>query len=577
MSFEYSPLAVGSIRLITNLSIISSPSTGDDEIKCTLEEVDLGTHPNYDCLSYTWDEPLYQKYLLVPKIYKDVQYPIECNGQVFTITENLRDALVEIGKSRGGENLQRQDKIWIDAVCIDQKNEEEKSIQINMMSQIYANAQNVVVWLGPEMPDDPGCKSAMHVMEVLSQIPPARFKKTVLSRLGNLDTYQNLGIDFISKHEWVCFGAFILRRWFCRMWVVQETFFAKNFIVYCGSNIIPWSQITSASRALKETSLGSLLNEMMEDRDRTIREQSTASQYINNPIANQFRFHEYKNQASPLKLERLLADSRYFGAKEAQDRVFAVLNIWKPKWERADAEEETASFIMKTRIPAEVYERASIVAIREMGDLNLLSLVEDKNWRRLSGLPSWVPDFNAPLVWMPLAGLPRPAKSISRWDAAAGLTFELPAEADSYNLLPVKGIQIDEIVDFAETDLNLIDEHMIYTLLEILSRYLESTNLSGTSMTDRFEAFWKTLIKDSFLGEPAGPKARKAFPMIIVHFFRELDYELDVLRTALEKPLNENETGTQVNHTSQLSETYSRTRLLKNYLRSTTRSFRVGK
>ena len=563
MPFEYSPLTAGYIRLITNLSVSSSPSTGDDKIKCTLDEVDLGTGPNYNCLSYTWEEPLYQKYLLIPRIYKDVQYPIECNGQAFSITENLRDALVEIGKSRGGgEDLQRQDKIWIDAVCIDQKNEEEKIIQINMMSQIYANAQNVVVWLGPEMPDDPGCESALRVMEVLSQILPARFKTAVLSHLGNADTYQNLGIDFISKREWVCFGAFILRRWFSRMWVVQETFFAKNFIIYCGSNILPWSQITAASRALKETSLGSLLNEMMEDRDRTIREQSTASQYTSNPIANQFRFHEYKNQVSPLKLERLLADSRYFGAKEAQDRVFAVLNIWKPKWDRADAEEETASFIMKSSIPVEVYERASIVAIRETKDLNFLSLVEDKKWRRLSGLPSWVPDFSAPPVWTPLAGHPRLAKSINRWDAAAGLTFERPAETNSYHLLPVKGLPIDEIVDSAETDLNLIDEHMIYTLLEVLSRYLESANFPGTSTTDRFEAFWKTLIKDTFLGEPAGPKARKAFPMIIVHFFRELDYELDGLRKALENVLNEDETGTQVKRISQLSEIYSQTQVL---------------
>lgn len=566
MSFAYSPLGAGSIRLISNLSIVSNPSTGDHEIKCTLEEVELDKHPKYDCLSYTWEEPLYQKYLLVPRIYKDTNYPIDCNGKSFTIAENLRDALVEIGKSRGGNgDLQRQDKIWIDAVCIDQKNEEEKIIQIKMMSQIYASAQSVVVWLGPEMPDDSGLKMALLVMGRLSQIPPAKFKTAVLSRLGNADTYQNLGIDFISKREWVCFGAFILRRWFCRMWVVQETFFAKNFVVFCGSNIISWSQITSASRALKETSLGSLLNEMMEDRDRTVREPSTTSEYISNPIANQFRFHEYKNQAFPLTLERLLADSRYFGVKEVQDRVFAVLNIWKPKWERADTEEKTVAFIMKNIIPTEVYERASIVAIRETGDLNLLSLVEDKGrsdkgWVRLPGLASWVPDFGAPPVWTPLAGFPRAAKSMDGWDAAKGLTFELPAETDSHHLLPVKGIHVDDIVDLAETDLNLIDEHMMYTLLEVLSRHLESTNDSGPSTTDRFEAFWRTLIKDSFLGRPAGPEARKALPMIIIHFVRELNYEIDVLRKALENPLKE--TGVQGTRASKLSKTYSRTRRL---------------
>jgi hypothetical protein len=75
------------------------------EIKCTLEEVELDKHPNYDCLSYTWEDPLYQKYLLAPRIYKDTTCPIDCNGEIFTITENLRDALVEIGKSRGGKEI----------------------------------------------------------------------------------------------------------------------------------------------------------------------------------------------------------------------------------------------------------------------------------------------------------------------------------------------------------------------------------------------------------------------------------------------------------------------------------------
>jgi hypothetical protein len=89
---------------------------------------------------------------------------------------------------------------------------------------------------------------------------------------------------------------------------------------------------------------------------------------------------------------------------------------------------------------------------------------------------------------------------MNRWDAAKGLTFELPAETDSHHLLQVKGIQVDDIVDFAETDLNLIDEDMMYTLLEALSRYLEFTNPSGASTTDRFESFWRMLIKDLFLG-----------------------------------------------------------------------------
>jgi len=43
-------------------------------------------------------------------------------------------------------------RIWVDALCIDQNNLEEKAYQIELMHKIYAQAQHVVIWLGPESP-----------------------------------------------------------------------------------------------------------------------------------------------------------------------------------------------------------------------------------------------------------------------------------------------------------------------------------------------------------------------------------------------------------------------------------------
>ena len=592
--FTYSPLKNDrSIRLISHLS------STDGRVRCTLEEVELGQGPAYDCLSYTWDNPLYQKYMQHPRIYdENAKFDIYCNGCLFPIAENLKDALLELGKNNGRGSLQRQQKLWIDAVCINQKNEEEKGRQIGMMSLVYDKAKSVVVWLGPEMPDDPGLKEAMLVMERLSHIPPERLKTAVLSSLSHSDTYENLGIEFIRYQQWICFGAFILRRWFGRMWVLQETFFARNFIVFCGSNILPWSKISSAVRALKHSSLGTMLNERMEDT--AIEKPSTRSEYIINHLSNQVRFEDYRTTALPLTLERLLADSRYFGAGEAQDRVFAVLNMWKPKWQRSNDEEKTADFLLKDSIPSGAYERASIVAIRETGDLNLLSLVEDRKWRIIPDLPSWVPDLSAPPVCRcggepffypvlfdsvplryyllsrnspvqvfanspvtsgtPLAGMPRALGGANAWNAANGLTFEPPPEEDAHHRLRVKGIYIDSIIDFAETDLNLIDEHQLWSLLNILSQYLKSAKHSPTSTADLFEPFWKTLIKDCFLGSPAGPEARKAFPMIIIHFIRELTYELTLLQKSVDDPIFE--TNEEEDRLSSLSKILSETRRL---------------
>jgi hypothetical protein len=546
--YKYKPLkSKSSIRLLTDLS------TAGGYIKCNLEDVDLETKPKYDCLSYTWVDPLYQKYL--PKNKKEAyDFPqtskvIKIDGDDLLIGRNLYDALIVFGKSPGGKgDLQRQDRIWIDAVCINQADKvtDEIKNQMMMMGWIYHEAQSVVVWLGPEMPDDPGLEITKTVLQRLAKIPHEKLETMVLSNLDSTDTYEVLGIDFVSSREWVCFGSFILRSWFARMWVVQETFFAKKFIVFCASEILDWKEITRASRVLKETHLGKLLNETMENMIiEKWKEPSTHSTYVGNSISNQFIFIDIRKTAL-LHLERLLAYSRYFGATMAEDRVFAVLNMWKPAWNRKPEDVKTAEFLMKNNDPVEVYTKASIVAIRETKDLSLLSLVEDKKWRnpennsKLDGLPSWVPDFSATPLWTPLADVPHTPDGEKRWCAAGDLEFEPPEESYS-PCLKVKGFRVDEIIEVAATDLELIDKHQMFTLLDILSRYLKSANRSGTSTTDKFEPFWRTLIKDTFLRKPAGKedsKARKAFHLIITYFVWSLDGDLEKLRHALQNPLN---------------------------------------
>jgi hypothetical protein len=39
-------------------------------------------------------------------------------------------------------------RLWIDAVCIDQGNLEERNQQVAQMRDIYTNAKSVIVWLG---------------------------------------------------------------------------------------------------------------------------------------------------------------------------------------------------------------------------------------------------------------------------------------------------------------------------------------------------------------------------------------------------------------------------------------------
>ena len=85
----------------------------------------------YDALSYVWGS-----------IHNSVT--ITCDGHDLDITLNLHDALQQL-REDGLDGF-----LWVDAVCIDQGNLDERAKQVRMMRQIYNHAEMVYIWLGRE-------------------------------------------------------------------------------------------------------------------------------------------------------------------------------------------------------------------------------------------------------------------------------------------------------------------------------------------------------------------------------------------------------------------------------------------
>ena len=101
-------------------------------IKCqlfnySLDGSDKGP-PQYEALSYVWGNP-------------ENTLPIFIDEHQFNITENLYAALRRL-RDRSIE------WIWIDAICINQQDQQERGHQVRSMAKIYGRAHRVVVWLG---------------------------------------------------------------------------------------------------------------------------------------------------------------------------------------------------------------------------------------------------------------------------------------------------------------------------------------------------------------------------------------------------------------------------------------------
>jgi hypothetical protein len=105
------------------------PGIRGDPIKGHLLHVSTACNTEYEVLSYTWGSPT-------------MHHELHTDEGTVTITAFLRSALTRI---RFPDNSR---VLWVDAVCINQADKNEKSGQIIFMLKIYSFTAKAVVHLG---------------------------------------------------------------------------------------------------------------------------------------------------------------------------------------------------------------------------------------------------------------------------------------------------------------------------------------------------------------------------------------------------------------------------------------------
>jgi hypothetical protein len=205
----YEPLARDrrETRLITILPFVDHSAS----IECTIRKVSLDDSPFYTALSYAWGNP-------------KITAPILLNGAECHVTTNLESALRHI-RSEVHELV-----YWVDAICINQNDPSERNHQVQLMRDIYSNAE-VLVWLGDEEDDS---DLAIDRIEELS----AKFQE-----FGELElVLQDVG-DLFNPHVWDGTRSLFERSWWKRLWVVQEVVLTKEVTVMCGHKTLLWDSI----------------------------------------------------------------------------------------------------------------------------------------------------------------------------------------------------------------------------------------------------------------------------------------------------------------------------------------------
>ena len=223
-TFPYQPLRADEIRLLRILP--------GDGIAAELEHVIIDQAPSYIALSYTWGRAPYRKGRS-----SIATYSISLNGHDFPVQENLHDALSHLGWRAREENC----LLWVDAICIDQRNVLERNAQILHMRYLYKHASIVFGWIGVPY-DDEETQLAVQLMRKFNIVlhdglaannDDMNAASTSISD-DNQEIFPKSGTD--CYRGWLGISEMFNQTYWRRVWIYQEVTGPTPRRYYCGNN-----------------------------------------------------------------------------------------------------------------------------------------------------------------------------------------------------------------------------------------------------------------------------------------------------------------------------------------------------
>jgi hypothetical protein len=272
-----------------------APGSGDDPLAGRLEliNVEAAPHP-YEALSYTWGTDPPSNYLWL-------------QGCALPIRPNLETALRFL-------RLPRQARLlWVDAVCINQGDVDERTRQVQYMRLVYKNAACALVWVGVKTP---GVEDAFDMARRLREIKErqkssqAPLDKDTLVRLR--DNY----LHDMAPGSLARLNELYHRPYFKRVWCVQEVVAAPAALLKCEELEIPLTHVLEHMVLVRQMDSG------VEE---------------NSPLVLWYRIWDSKQPSPSLSRGRvegslgsmlvLLDSMRSFQATDVRDKIFALQGI----------------------------------------------------------------------------------------------------------------------------------------------------------------------------------------------------------------------------------------------------------
>ncbi|KAK4040174.1 heterokaryon incompatibility protein-domain-containing protein [Parachaetomium inaequale] len=298
-------------------------------------------------LWYTYYDPRLRRLLA-----KEVGKGSGMEFETVPVTTNLEMALRYLRSEK------RVRTVWVDAVCINQADEEEKRAQVQRMDLIYANASGVTVWLGGYHGIGGAQSTEVGECEEGGECEHRQRIREAFELIWRLSGWRLLGGFYFARHKKERIRRarpglreVYQRGWWERLWVVQEVALATGPVrIQCGYESCAFDEFRSAqhpvlweSRGVKEMEdestpaerLGMVVKQFRYSSfyDREDRSAKVLYAGIRKIMGFMFRDGEEKEaefhqQPFAGRLQRiLLRTAGHFQCRDDRDRLYAVLGI----------------------------------------------------------------------------------------------------------------------------------------------------------------------------------------------------------------------------------------------------------
>jgi len=455
-AYKYEPLDPTGTEI--RLMRIEPSQQFSAQVRCSIFKVRLEDVPTYNALSYCWGD-------------QSNPICIKLNGCLFPVGINLYLALRRL------RFLAKDVPVvyWVDAICIDQKSDEERGHQVSMMRNIYEGAKEVSVWLGEAAQ---GSALAMGLIRLWS---------TVLLRgtLAEDMRYYLKQPALIEKRSWKAINPLFRRAWWDRVWVYQEFVVSRKAMFVCGGDILYcnhlWVAISNWIYLMNpENSIlfGNLDRQLLPVLHRWF----TATGFM-------LLHRESKRTRNEILKDHclltLLLRTRYKLATDPRDKIYALLGV--------DGVGDIAVMPDYTITTSTVYQNFTVNYIKARGDLSIICLggIETVGLKELLDSPSWVPDFSD-------------ASRRGDMDVGSfGQNFSITSKGHQpvysfslgHQMLKARGLVCDTVSDFRRSEGSASKTSLVSTIVcwSELALSLVGTHPTGIS---QYQAFFRTIMWD---------------------------------------------------------------------------------